>query len=95
MIFIALDMLPVQIAEEMYPPWYLLKILKFLARIIPKAKLVPSGDIAEIGFQDVKKRQQAMQNIIAYVGKPRLGTALSLLKATDQIEQQLDKVSIV
>lgn len=73
----------------------MLEILKLLARIVPKARIVPSGDIAEIGFQDVAKRQQAMQNIIAYVGKPRLGTALSLLKATDDIEKRLDKVHVV
>ncbi|CAM6116840.1 unnamed protein product [Calypogeia fissa] len=83
-----------KISEEMYPPWFLLEILKVLARIVPKARIVPSGDIAEIGFQDVVKRRKAMQNIIAYVGKPRLGTALSLIKATDDIEKLLDKVSL-
>jgi caffeoylshikimate esterase len=49
---------------------------------------------AEIGFQNIKKRQQALQNVIAYVGKPRLATALSLLNVTDEIEKHLDKVSL-
>jgi hypothetical protein len=84
-----------QIAQDMYPPMFLLGFLKFLARIIPKAKLVPSGDIAEIGFQDLEKRKQANQNIIAYVGKPRLATALSLLNVTDEIEAKLDQVFLV
>lgn len=42
----------------MYPPWYTIEILKLVAKVIPKAKLVPSGDIAEIGFRDVEKRAQ-------------------------------------
>ncbi|KAL2635175.1 hypothetical protein R1flu_006654 [Riccia fluitans] len=83
-----------KIAQEMYPPWYLIEALKLIAKVIPKAKLVPSGDIAEIGFRDVQKRAKAMQNMIAFVGKPRLGTALSLLNATDEIEKDLDKISL-
>ncbi|KAL3701694.1 hypothetical protein R1sor_019716 [Riccia sorocarpa] len=83
-----------KIAAEMYPPWYLIEALKLMAKVIPKAKLVPSGDIAEIGFRDLEKRAQAMQNMIAYAGKPRLGTALSLLQATDEIEKDLCKISL-
>lgn len=36
---------------------------------------------------------QTKYNVIAYKGKPRLRTALELLRATQEIEQQLEKVS--
>lgn len=37
---------------------------------------------------------QAAYNVIAYKDKPRLGTALELLRTTKEIEQQLEKVSL-
>lgn len=45
-----------KIAEAMYPPWYLVRIMITLAYVIPKAKLVPHTDIAEIGFRNLEKR---------------------------------------
>jgi hypothetical protein len=47
-----------QIADAMYPPWYLVQIMIALAHIIPKAKLVTNRDIAEIGFRDLVKRKR-------------------------------------
>ena len=35
---------------------------------------------------------QTAYNVIAYKDKPRLGTALELLKTTHEIERQLEKV---
>jgi hypothetical protein len=45
-----------KIADAMYPPWYLVRIMIALAYVIPKAKLVPHTDIAEIGFRNLEKR---------------------------------------
>lgn len=50
-----------KIAETMYPPWYLVKIMIALAHIIPKAKLVPSNNIATIGCRDLEKRKIVSQ----------------------------------
>ncbi len=47
-----------QIADSMYPPWYLVQIMIALAHIIPKAKLVTHRDIAEFGFKDLVKRKR-------------------------------------
>lgn len=50
-----------KIAETMYPPWYLVKIMIALAHIIPKAKLVPNNNIATIGCRDLEKRKIVSQ----------------------------------
>ena len=47
-----------KIAEAMYPPWYMVRIMIALAYVIPKAKLVPHTDIAEIGFRCLEKRKR-------------------------------------
>ncbi|KAG8384087.1 hypothetical protein BUALT_Bualt04G0081600 [Buddleja alternifolia] len=83
-----------KIADDMVPPWVVTQILIGVAKLLPKQKLVPQKDLAELAFRDVKKREQAAYNAIAYKHKPRLRTALELLRATKEIEQQLEKVSL-
>lgn len=60
-----------KIADSMIPPWYLVKILIALAHIIPKAKLVSSNDIAEIGFRDLEKRKR-VSSLFYEIWKPCL-----------------------
>jgi hypothetical protein len=43
---------------DMYPPWLLLRILIMLSYFFPTAKLVPDKNLADMAFQDVKKRKQ-------------------------------------
>ncbi|KAL8472581.1 hypothetical protein ACS0TY_029692 [Phlomoides rotata] len=81
-------------ADDMIPPWLLTQILIGVAKFLPKQKLVPQKDLAELAFRDVKKREQCAYNVISYKHKPRLGTALELLRTTQEIEQQLEKVSL-
>ncbi|KAL1536912.1 acylglycerol lipase [Salvia divinorum] len=83
-----------KIADEMVPPWPLDQILIGLAKLFPKQKLVPQKDLAELAFKEVKKRQQTAYNVVAYKHKPRLRTAVELLRTTQEIEQQLEKVSL-
>ncbi|KAL0462025.1 UNVERIFIED_CONTAM: Caffeoylshikimate esterase [Sesamum latifolium] len=83
-----------KIADDMVPPWVVTQILIGVAKVLPKHKLVPQKDLAELAFRDVKKRQQTAYNVIAYKHKPRLRTALELLRTTKEIEQQLEKVSL-
>lgn len=83
-----------KIADTMYPPWIQLQILLLLARIIPKAKLVPDRNIAALGFRVPEKRHLADMNPISYSGNPRLGTAVQLLRITDYIESKLHEVSL-
>lgn len=83
-----------KIAEDMVPPWLVTQILIGVAKLLPKWKLVPQKDLAELAFRDVKKREQAAYNVIAYTHKPRLRTALEMLRTTEEIERQLEKVSL-
>ncbi|KAL3527047.1 hypothetical protein ACH5RR_011703 [Cinchona calisaya] len=83
-----------KIADDMVPPWLVTQILIAVAKLLPKRKLVPQKDLAELAFRDVKKRNLTAYNVIAYKHKPRLRTALELLNTTQEIEQQLNKVSL-
>ncbi|XP_073000587.1 caffeoylshikimate esterase-like isoform X1 [Typha latifolia] len=83
-----------KIAEDVIPPWPVQQILIFMAKVLPKEKLVPQKDIAEMAFKDIIKREQTSYNVIVYKDKPRLGTALELLRITQEIERRLEDVSL-
>ncbi|KAE8709328.1 monoglyceride lipase-like isoform X2 [Hibiscus syriacus] len=83
-----------KIADDMVPPWILKQILIGMANILPKQKLVPQKDLAEAAFRDIKKRKLTPYNVIAYKDKPRLRTALEMLRITAEIEQNMEKVSL-
>ncbi|XP_013743382.2 caffeoylshikimate esterase-like [Brassica napus] len=83
-----------KIADDMVPPPVLKQILIGLANVLPKHKLVPQKDLAEAAFRDVRKRNMTQYNVICYSGKPRLRTAVEMLRTTQEIEQQLEKVSL-
>lgn len=46
-----------QISEEMKPPLPLQKILIFLSKLMPQAKLVPQKDLADLAFRESNKKQ--------------------------------------
>ncbi|KAJ0232601.1 Alpha/beta-Hydrolases superfamily protein [Hirschfeldia incana] len=83
-----------KIADDMVPPPVLKQILIGLANVLPKHKLVPQKDLAEAAFRDVRKRNMTQYNVICYHGKPRLRSAVEMLRTTQEIEQQLEKVSL-
>ncbi|XVF20807.1 hypothetical protein REPUB_Repub12eG0034500 [Reevesia pubescens] len=83
-----------KIADDMVPPWLIKQILIFVANLLPKEKLVPQKDLAEAAFRDIKKRELTSYNVIAYKDKPRLRTALEMLRTTDEIGKILEKVSL-
>ncbi|KAJ1379537.1 Serine aminopeptidase, S33 [Sesbania bispinosa] len=68
-------------AEDMIPHWLVKQILIGVAKVLPKTKLVP-------------QKEEAPYNVLLYKDKPRLGTALELLKATQELEQRLKDVSL-
>ncbi|OMO62207.1 Alpha/beta hydrolase-1 [Corchorus capsularis] len=82
-----------KIADDMTPPEPLVKVLTFLSNVMPTAKLVPQKDLAELAFRDPKKKEMAEYNVICYSDPVRLRTAVQLLKATKEIEMQVEKVS--
>ncbi|XP_044506000.1 caffeoylshikimate esterase-like isoform X2 [Mangifera indica] len=82
-----------KIADEMVPSFLVKQILIGLAYLFPKKKLVPSEDLAEASFRDLRNRKMTSYNVIAYRDKPRLQTALELLKTTQEIEHELEKIN--
>ncbi|CAN1227302.1 Caffeoylshikimate esterase [Linum perenne] len=74
-----------KIADDMVPQWAVKQFLIGIANFLPKQKLVPQKDLAEAAFRDLKKRE---------MHKPRLKTALEMLKTTQEIEQRLEDVSL-
>ncbi|KAK2652235.1 hypothetical protein Ddye_012091 [Dipteronia dyeriana] len=83
-----------KIADDMVPPWLVKQMLIGVAYVLPKQKLVPQKDLAEAAFRDLEKRKLAAYNVIAYKDKPRLQTAVELLRTTQEIEHKLEKVSL-
>ncbi|KAI3976941.1 hypothetical protein MKX01_008799 [Papaver californicum] len=83
-----------KIAEDMVPPLLVKQLLIAVANVLPKSKLVPEKDIGEMAFRDLEKRKLAKYNVIAYRDKPRLRTALELLRTTDEIERRMEEVSL-
>ncbi|KAI4321293.1 hypothetical protein MLD38_034694 [Melastoma candidum] len=83
-----------KIADDMYPPWVVTQVLIGVAKLLPKLKLVPQTDLAEAAFKEEKKRELTAYNVIAYKDKPRLRTALEMLRTTDEIESRLPEVSL-
>ncbi|KAF3976828.1 hypothetical protein ACB098_08G015100 [Castanea mollissima] len=82
-----------KIAEEVKPPSPVLKVLTLMSNVLPKAKLFPQKDLAELAFRDFRKRKMAVYNVICYKDQTRLKTAVELLKVTSEIEKQVEKVS--
>ncbi|XP_021307362.1 caffeoylshikimate esterase isoform X2 [Sorghum bicolor] len=83
-----------KIADDVVPPWPIQQVLIFMAKLLPKEKLVPQKDLAELAFKEKKKQEQCSFNVIAYKDKPRLRTALEMLKTTQEIERRLEEVSL-
>ncbi|GLJ09217.1 hypothetical protein SUGI_0104050 [Cryptomeria japonica] len=83
-----------KLADDVTPPWLMIQILLVIARVFPKKKLVPQKDLAELAFRDLKKRKLAAYNVIAYKGKPRLRTAVQMLRTTQEIEKRMHEVSL-
>ncbi|KAB1211197.1 Caffeoylshikimate esterase [Morella rubra] len=83
-----------KIADNMVPPWLVTQILIGVANFLPKQKLVPQKDLAEAAFRELKKKEQTAYNVVAYKDKPRLRTALVMLRTTQEIEQKLQEVSL-
>lgn len=41
----------------MVPPWAVTKMLIGLAKVLPKAKLVPQDNLADMAFRDMEKKK--------------------------------------
>lgn len=46
-----------KIADDVLPPDAVMKVLTLLSKVIPKAKLFPNQDLAELAFREPSKRK--------------------------------------
>ncbi|XP_057738838.1 caffeoylshikimate esterase [Arachis stenosperma] len=83
-----------KIADDMVPSKLVTQMLIAMANVFPKRKLVPQKDLAEAAFRELKKKEQTAYNVIAYKDKPRLWTALEMLRTTQEIDDRLEEVSL-
>ncbi|AES97596.1 putative 2-acylglycerol O-acyltransferase [Medicago truncatula] len=82
-----------KIADDVLPPDAVMKVLTLLSKVMPKAKLFPNKDLAELAFREPSKRKLAPYNVICYEDNPRLKTGMELLRVTKEIESKVEKVS--
>jgi alpha-beta hydrolase superfamily lysophospholipase len=83
-----------RISDRIRPPWPLPEILTFVARFAPTAAIVPTADLIEKSVKVPAKRVIAARNPVRYSGRPRLGTVVELLRATDELAMRLGEVTI-
>ncbi|PNY13048.1 monoglyceride lipase [Trifolium pratense] len=82
-----------KIADDVLPSDAVMKVLTLLSKVIPKAKLFPNQDLAELAIREPSKRKLAVYNVICYEDNPRLRTGMELLRITKEIESKVEKVS--
>ncbi|KAJ7565174.1 hypothetical protein O6H91_02G051100 [Diphasiastrum complanatum] len=83
-----------KISEKMKPHPFVIRVLTTLSPLIATWKIVPSKDVIEMAFKDPIKREEIRTNSLMYQGWPRVKTALEMLKASMNIEQRLDEVTL-
>ncbi|EOA29173.1 hypothetical protein CARUB_v10025443mg [Capsella rubella] len=62
--------------------------------IIPKWKIVPTKDVINAAFKDLVKREEVRNNKLIYQDKPRLKTALEMLRTSMNLEDTLHEITM-
>ena len=47
----------IKIADDVKPPEPVLKLLKLMSHVVPKAKLLPNVDLGELAIRETNKRK--------------------------------------
>jgi len=81
-----------QISEKVKPHPVVITLLTQVEDIIPKWKIVPTKDVIDSAFKDPVKREKIRKNKLIYQDKPRLKTALELLRTSMDVEDSLSEV---
>ncbi|XP_047327229.1 caffeoylshikimate esterase-like [Impatiens glandulifera] len=81
-----------KISEKVKPPKIVVNILTKVEDLIPKWKIVPTKDVIDFAFKDPVKREQVRSNKMIYQDKPRLKTALELLRTSMNLEATLHEI---
>ncbi|KAG5231737.1 hypothetical protein OIU76_005417 [Salix suchowensis] len=83
-----------KISEKLKPHPVVVNILTGFEDLIPKWKIVPSKDVIDSAFKDPVKREEIRNNKLIYQDKPRLKTALVMLRTSMRVEESLSKVTL-
>ncbi|XP_022155323.1 caffeoylshikimate esterase [Momordica charantia] len=83
-----------KISEKVKPHPVVVNLLTRVEEIIPKWKIVPTKDVINSAFKDPVKREEIRSNKLIYQDKPRLKTALEMLRASMSLEDTLHEVTL-
>ncbi|KAL4310038.1 hypothetical protein GQ457_01G053830 [Hibiscus cannabinus] len=83
-----------KISEKVKPHPVVVNILTKMEEIIPKWKIVPTKDVIDSAFKDPVKRELIRNNKLIYQDKPRLKTALEMLRTSISLEDGLNEVTL-
>ncbi|URE35158.1 Putative lysophospholipase [Musa troglodytarum] len=83
-----------KISEKVKPHPVVVNLLTRVEEIIPKWKIVPTKDVIDSAFKDPIKREEIRNNKLIYQDKPRLKTALELLRTSMDLESSLTMVTL-
>ncbi|XVE73332.1 hypothetical protein DITRI_Ditri11bG0109200 [Diplodiscus trichospermus] len=83
-----------KISEKVKPHPVVVNILTKMEEIIPKWKIVPTKDVIDSAFKDPVKREVIRNNKLIYQDKPRLKTALEMLRTSISLEDGLNEVTL-
>ncbi|KAL6515972.1 hypothetical protein OROGR_019277 [Orobanche gracilis] len=80
-----------KINEKVKPHPIVISLLTRVEDVIPKWKIVPTKDVIDSAFKDPVKREEIRCNKLIYQQKPRLKTALEMLRTSINLEDSLNE----
>lgn len=83
-----------KISEKVKPHPLVVNLLTRVEELIPKWKIVPTKDVIDSAFKDPVKREEIRHNKLIYQDKPRLKTALEMLRTSMSLEDSLHEVTL-
>ncbi|XP_024013016.1 caffeoylshikimate esterase isoform X2 [Eutrema salsugineum] len=83
-----------KISEKVKPHPVVINLLTRVEEIIPKWKIVPTKDVIDAAFKDPVKREEIRNNKLIYQDKPRLKTALEMLRTSMNLEETLHEITL-
>ncbi|XP_076885205.1 caffeoylshikimate esterase-like [Bidens hawaiensis] len=83
-----------KISEKVKPHPLVISMLTQVEDVIPRWKIVPTKDVIDAAFKDPVKREEIRSNTLIYQEKPRLKTALEMLRTSMGLEDSLTEVTL-
>ncbi|KVI08873.1 Alpha/beta hydrolase fold-1 [Cynara cardunculus var. scolymus] len=80
-----------KIADDVVPPWAVKQFLIGVAKVLPKSKLVPQKDLADMAFREPKKKPLVSLPLLILHGKADIVTDPSVSKALYEKARSKDK----